>query len=98
MFCKNCGKEILDEAVYCVGCGVATTNDKSDEKPRNKIAIAGFVCACFPVFAKILGLIFSIIGLKRAKERGDNKKDYAIAGIVVSSLWIFLIFLINIIN
>ena len=24
MFCNNCGKEISDEAVICVHCGVAT--------------------------------------------------------------------------
>ena len=97
-FCENCGKEILDEAVYCVDYGETMTNDKFDKKLSNKIAIAGFVCACIPVFAKILGLIFSIIGLKRAKEYGNNRKDYAIAGIVISALWIILIILINIID
>ena len=24
MFCRNCGKEIDDQAIVCIGCGVAT--------------------------------------------------------------------------
>lgn len=30
MFCKNCGKEIDNNAVVCPGCGVATDNFKAN--------------------------------------------------------------------
>lgn len=32
MFCTNCGKEIDDKAVVCVGCGVAIKNNANSEK------------------------------------------------------------------
>ncbi len=36
MFCHNCGKEIADNAVVCVHCGVETKNlNKTNEKSIN---------------------------------------------------------------
>lgn len=32
MFCTNCGKEIDDKAVVCIGCGVAVKKDQAGEK------------------------------------------------------------------
>lgn len=29
MYCRNCGKQIDDQAVYCVGCGVPPTKAKN---------------------------------------------------------------------
>ena len=29
MFCRNCGKEIANEAVFCVGCGLKPTSSKN---------------------------------------------------------------------
>lgn len=31
MFCTNCGKEIFDDAVMCVGCGSTVKSDKSNK-------------------------------------------------------------------
>ena len=53
------------------------------EKRSNSYAIAGFVLAFF--FA-LLGLIFSIIGLRKVDECGGSGKGLAIAGIVLSIL------------
>jgi TM2 domain-containing membrane protein YozV len=42
MFCSNCGKEISDKAVMCVGCGVMVEG-KTFQQPtiiKNKIAYA----------------------------------------------------------
>lgn len=51
MFCKNCGKEIDDNAVVCPNCGVATEKmnetaaaaTQTGEKKTNVLAIVGFV-------------------------------------------------------
>ena len=52
MYCKNCGGQIADKAVYCVHCGTATDVGFSvsarpalQEKRTNGFAIAGFVLA-----------------------------------------------------
>ena len=50
MFCKNCGKELNDEAVICTDCGVPTEKFMQEEIPqKNGMAIAGFVCSFLPI-------------------------------------------------
>lgn len=90
MFCKNCGKEINDNAVICPYCGVATGknmpaasgSERSTGSSTNGFAIAGFVLS---FFIPLLGLIFSIVGLRKADECGSGR-GLAIAGIVISIL------------
>ena len=95
MFCKNCGKEINDNAVVCPHCGVqvaqvqTTSNASSNE--TNTMAIIGFV---FTFIIPLVGLICSIIGYKRAKNEGANLKGLALAGIILSALYIGLAFII----
>lgn len=93
MFCKNCGKEINDNAVVCPNCGVATENmAKNNSAPapaqKNSMAIAGFVLALLGF--NVISLILSIVGLsysKRPEYAGDGK-GFAIAGIVLSCIYI----------
>lgn len=88
MYCKNCGNQIDDNAVVCIHCGHATENQQASQSVQttnsgesNTIAIVGFVFAfLFP----LVGLICSIIGLKKSKELGGAQKGLATAGIVVS--------------
>ncbi|MBX6752094.1 MAG: DUF4190 domain-containing protein [Micromonosporaceae bacterium] len=52
----------------------------------NGFAIAGFVlslCACFP-----LGIIFAIIALVQMRRSGERGRGLAIAGLVISIVWI----------
>jgi len=35
MYCHKCGKEIDDEAVVCIHCGVKTKNFKEEDKEVN---------------------------------------------------------------
>ena len=91
MFCKNCGSQINDSAVICPHCGVATHNNSPvSQKSSNGFAVAGFVLSFF--FA-LLGLIFSAIGLSKAKTTGSGK-GLAIAGLTISLCWFALVFLI----
>lgn len=39
MFCKECGKEINDEAVVCVGCGCAVKNLSAESNNKGLITI-----------------------------------------------------------
>jgi len=36
MFCPNCGKENLDEARFCVGCGTALNSNLSQQQPQQQ--------------------------------------------------------------
>ena len=34
MFCKDCGKEIKDNAIICIHCGVSTISDNSSDEQK----------------------------------------------------------------
>lgn len=102
MYCKKCGAQIDDDAYVCVHCGTLV-NELPQEtafaqngavqtgKKTNGMAIAGFVCSF--LFA-LLGLIFSIIGMKQCKERGDNGYGLAKAGMIISIVWMAIVFMV----
>lgn len=53
MFCKNCGKEIDDNAVVCIGCGCATGVNQVQTSGKSFVA------------ALLLCLFFGGIGVHR---------------------------------
>lgn len=81
--CPNCGMQITQSN------GVSTTNTVStmntmnttpSTNTTNGISIAGFILS---FIIPIVGLILSIIGLKKSKET-NNGRGLSIAGIVIS--------------
>ncbi|MBR5082517.1 MAG: FHA domain-containing protein [Bacteroidales bacterium] len=64
-----------------------------EQSGTNVFAILGFV---FAFLVSPLGLIFSIIGLSKAKKMGGKQKGLAIAGLIISiiSLVVTLIYII----
>ena len=94
MFCKNCGKEINENAVVCPYCGVATNEKNLKKSNENNIfALIGFILS---FLIPLAGLICSIIGYKKVEEYNGDGKSFAMAGIIISviSLAITLILLI----
>ena len=62
---------------------VNPTPTPTQANQSNPIAIAGFVLSFFP---GPLGLVFSAIGLKKAKQLGGSNQGLAVAGLVISIL------------
>ncbi|MCM1577438.1 MAG: zinc ribbon domain-containing protein [Ruminococcus sp.] len=62
MYCRNCGKEIHDEAVVCVHCGVAT--GKSMNTVTDEPASGGLIAlsVLVPIAGLILGLVYQSTG------------------------------------
>ena len=106
MFCKNCGQQVEDNVESCPNCGAKVKEDtfaqntqtytnqnqpmqQPVQKGTNGFAIAGFILS---FFGGLLGLIFSIIGLVKAKKEG-SPKGLAIAGLVISIVWLVFIIL-----
>lgn len=95
-FCTNCGNELDDRAIMCPKCGVALTQttNASNESSSNGMAIAGFILS---FFIPLLGLIFSILGLKRSKET-NNGKGLSTAGIIISCITMVITLIMGIIS
>ena len=78
-FCSNCGNEVVDEAVICPKCGVSTGQNtavsNNNNGTSNGMATAGFILS---FFVPLLGLIFSILGLKKVKETNINDANVRI--------------------
>lgn len=98
MYCKNCGSSIDDKAVVCPKCGVSVKDMANAPNarltaPSNGFAIAGFILS---LLGGLLGLIFSIVGCVKSYNPIYNGKGrgLSIAGIVISSVWIFIILMI----
>lgn len=92
MYCKNCGKEINDNAVVCPYCGVQVGKLNTQENKTNTLAIVGFI---FSFFIPIVGLICSILGRKNAAECGGNGRGLATAGMIISIVWMVLAVIIG---
>ena len=58
---------------------------------KNSLAVAGFILA---FLMPLLGLILSIIALKKSKNAADSNRSLAVAGIVISSMAIFFLIVI----
>ncbi len=107
MFCKNCGKEISDNAVVCPNCGVATDNmlqansavTAGQGKSANGFAIAGLVLGIVGLLGGnyaflipgLVGVILSIVGMVKSKQYAAP--GLALAALIVSIIT-FLIWLI----
>lgn len=90
-FCSNCGKEDNSNSNYCQSCGSALTeNVEAGVVATNGMALAGFILS---FFVPVLGLIFSIIGVNKAKSLNGNRRGLAIAGIIISAVGIVLQFI-----
>lgn len=95
-FCTNCGNELDDRAIMCPKCGIALTQTvaNSGQTQSNGMAIAGFVLS---FFIPLLGLIFSILGLKRSKETNTGK-GLSTAGIIISCITMVITIIMGIIS
>ncbi|MGL4623921.1 MAG: zinc-ribbon domain-containing protein [Culicoidibacterales bacterium] len=69
MYCKNCGKEIDDNAVVCVNCGVATGNGTVAEKDNGGFGW-GLLGCCIPIVGLVLFLVWKDNKPKTAKAAG----------------------------
>lgn len=89
MFCTNCGKEIDDNAIVCIHCGVSTraTNPGGiivNDDPLG--CLLGGVCFLVPLIGLILYLNWKSTMPRKAKEAGK----WALIGFIVSMVFSFV--------
>ncbi len=110
MFCKNCGKEIDNNAYVCVHCGVIVNEQVIVEEPKKEknsglwdgFANGGFIAGIvlFAIsFVPVLGFIASALGFHSLAAsiiglKSETLKSKTKKGIVFSSLAIGLPFIL----
>jgi len=80
MYCKNCGKEIDNNAYVCIHCGVLI------DEPKPRFYKAGFVLGILSLSIPFHGLILGIIGLPMAII--SKRKSSIIMNIIGIVAWI----------
>ena len=110
-YCKSCGAELVDDAVVCPKCGVATTEIKAAPTKHNTIGLISFICAIVGIIlsfiqaipswiTSILNLaafILGIIGIVQAKKKNE-KKGFAVAGLILSLLGVIIVIIFLIVG
>lgn len=87
MYCQNCGKEIPNEAVVCVHCGVSVAKNKNtSNEPAS--TVLKIVCFCLPIVGLILYLVYMDNCPIKAKECGK----FALIGFVVGLICTLLLY------
>ena len=76
MFCPKCGVPVKPYST------TATTEQKT-----NIFAVLGLI---FSILGGWLGIVFSIIGLVQAPKFGGKGKGLAIAGLIISVIWVVI--------
>lgn len=68
------------------------------ENKKNTIGLIGFILSILSIFTcgitSVIGLILSIVGLNESKKCNNDKKGLSIAGIVISSVMLLILFLL----
>lgn len=109
MICPNCNSHVNDTYSFCPNCGAKIEKridpfeptpptpapaPKPAPKKDNPIAIIGFV---FAFISPLIGLVCSIIGYSNAKTFGSDYRGLALAGIIISAVYMVVSVLVGII-
>ena len=81
MFCKKCGKEIMDEAVVCPSCGCQT--EKAVAKPAEADG-KSFGFGVLGFFVPIVGLILYLMWKDTTPLKAKSAGKGALIGAIVS--------------
>lgn len=104
-FCEKCGKELMDEAVVCVGCGCPVNSANAspapqsyqpapqETKPAGKSGsiTAAMICA---FLMPIIGLIVGLVGMSKNYDP-QVKNKYKSVMLLSIGMWLiyFVIFM-----
>jgi hypothetical protein len=70
MYCPSCGKEIVNEAVVCVGCGRPVKPLSSGSEKWGPGVMTALVIGTLLV--PLIGIIFGIIGLNKEAKKSQG--------------------------
>lgn len=94
MYCKNCGKEIDDNAAICLNCGSA--QQKTSQVVDNGGFGWGLLGCCIPIVGLILFLVWKDTKPKTSKAAGIGALVSVIGSVVFYIIYFVIIALIGV--
>ncbi len=88
MYCPNCGKEILENASVCLGCGCAAPKSAKSVAADSTSVGWWWLGFFFPLVGFILWLVLTDSTPVRAKRVGMG----ALVGVIVSAVLVVLVY------
>lgn len=86
MFCQNCGKEINDQAVICVGCGnqVKPVIQSSAAAPSPVLDVPSGGLNVLSFFFPLIGLILYLVWLEKTPIKAKKIGKWALIGVILN--------------
>lgn len=83
MFCSSCGKEIVDDAIVCIGCGrsISKTPKQKEKWTTPEMVVMVITTMIIP----LIGFIYGGIGLSKKEKQGQGAL-LLVTAIIVSAL------------
>ena len=91
-FCKNCGKEIDDNAVVCPHCGVIQKEELVQNTVDNGGFLWGLLGCCIPIVGLILFLVWRDTKPKTSRAAGIG----ALVGAICVAIYYIVIIVIGV--
>ena len=73
-YCPKCGKQLMDDAVVCIGCGCSVSRVKKPAEPRESSALA-HIATVFAFVMPLIGILLGIIGMSKYSNEHLRKKS-----------------------
>ena len=90
-FCSKCGKEIMDEAIVCPGCGCAVVNPTTPAQVANTNDEVSVGLCVLAVLIPLFGIIYWPL---KHKETPKKAKACGIAALISWAVGILFYFII----
>jgi len=108
MFCRNCGKELDKDVIFCPECGKKQIENSNENITQSSVAnqsintmsIIGLVVSGISIFLNFWGLIgiagtiLSVIGFIGCQKKNEKGKVLAIIGIIIGCISILYGFVV----
>ena len=89
-FCKNCGKELVDEAVVCPGCG-ASQNTYNAPAQTDSVSVGLVILS---ILIPLFGIIYWPVKAKETPKRAKACGIAAIISWVVNILLVIIFYVV----
>lgn len=98
MYCKNCGKQLNDNADLCTNCGVFTdkgiqrtahanvNSSRVEDRPDAGLNLVSFLIP-------LIGIIYYAVNREKFPQKSDSCGKWALLGIIVGFVgYLFIMF------